>query len=232
MCTSHDPSARPSLDHFIEKLKEWKRINDDFEDRNGHEWREVAEKIFPLGSPTRAQWEDRRQICDILNIAASNSGLNHMFYPTGGGMTLLEARLSAENGMIELRTGEGACEVCFPDRLLFESCAGKPEWNYFRLELKKIHPALFNDSTAFLEVSEELTEVRPGVYAPLDAWFNNEIDGDPLAETARRVTRFSGGSFVVFSTTSVYNRTPETYDARHNLMSTEEFRAYIHRSAK
>jgi serine/threonine protein kinase len=230
-CTNHDPAARPHLDHFIETLKEWKRINDDFEDRNGHEWREVAESIFPFGAPARAQWEDVRQICDVLNAAASTKGLNHMFYPSGGGMTLLGASLASEAGMIELRTGDHMCEICSPDRLFFESYAGKPEWNYFRLELKKIYPALDSHATEFLELSEELTEVQPGIYAPLNAWFNNEFDDEPLADTARRITRFSGGSFVIFSTTSVYNRVSETYDARHNRMSAEEFRAYIHKNA-
>jgi len=231
-CTNHDPAARPDLDHFIDTLREWKRINDDFDDRNGHEWREVAERIFPFGAPARAQWEDKRQICDILNAAASTKSLNHMFYPTGGGMTLLGASLAPEAGMIELRIGERSCEICCPDRLLFESYAGKPEWNYFRLELKKIYPALDSGATEYLDASEELTEVRPGVYAPLEAWFENEINGEPLTEKARRITRFSGGSFVIFSTSSVYNRVSATYDARHNRMSTEEFRAYIHRSAE
>lgn len=230
-CTNHDPAARPTLDHFIETLEKWRRINDNFDDRNGHEWREVAERIFPLGAPARAQWEDRRQICDVLNAAASTRSLNHMFYPTGGGMTLLEAGLAPEPGMIELKIGEHACEVCSPDRLLFESYAGKPEWNYFRLELKKIYPALDGEASEYLDTSEELTELKPGVYAPLDAWFENEINGEPLADSARRVTRFSGGSFVIFSTSSIYNRVPATYDARHNSMNSEEFRAYIHRNA-
>lgn len=230
-CTNHEPTARPPLEQFIEMLEAWKRINDNFDDRNGHEWREVAERIFPPGSPTRAQWEDRRQICDVLNAAASSSSLNHMFYPTGGGMTLLGANLAPEPGMIELKTDDRMYEVCCPERLLFESYAGKPEWNYFRLELKSVYPALDGEARGYLENSEELTEVQPGVYAPLDVWFEDEINGEPLTDSARRVTRFSGGSFVIFSTSSIYNRVPATYDARHNRMSSEEFRAYIHRSA-
>lgn len=146
-------------------------------------------------------------------------------------MTLVGASLSSEPGMIELRISDSACEICCPKRLLFESYAGKPEWNYFRLELKQIYPALDTGSTVYLNTREELTEVVPGTYAPLGAWFENEINGEPLPETARRITRFSGGSFVIFSTTSVYNRVSETYDARHNNMSTDEFRAYIHRNA-
>ena len=230
-CTNHQPTARPSLRQFIANLEAWKRINDDFDDRNGHEWREVAERIFPLGSPTRAQWEDRRQICNVLNAAASTPSLNHMFYPNGGGMTLLGANLAPEPGMIELKISDQRYEICCPERLLFESFAGKPEWNYFRLELKRVYPALDDEAKGYLEDSEELTEVRPGVYAPLANWFEDEINGEHLTDSARRVIRFSGGSFVIFSTSSIYNRVPATYDARHNRMSSEEFRAYIHRSA-
>ncbi|WP_434626457.1 protein kinase [Pseudomonas sp. Z5-35] len=229
--TDHEPRQRHPLEHFIEMLEQWKGINDDFDTRNGHEWREVADKIFPLGTPARAQWEDRLQICAVLNTAASSSGLNHMFYPTGGGMTLIAADLAPENDMIELQVSDRMFEICCPERLYFESCAGKPEWNYFRLELKPIYPALDNDAFVYLEHSEELTEIAPGVYAPLNAWFENEYRGRPLSEEARRVTRLSRGSFVIFSTSSVYNRVPGTYDARHNTMSADEFRAYIQRSA-
>lgn len=55
--------------------------------------------------------------------------------------------------------------------------------------------------------------------------------GVPLIDVARRVTRLSGGSFVVFSTSSVYNCVPDTYDGLHHTISSDEFRAYIHRNA-
>ncbi|OWQ42411.1 hypothetical protein CDH05_06215 [Pseudomonas lactis] len=146
-------------------------------------------------------------------------------------MTLIAADLAPENDMIELQVSDRMFEICCPERLYFESCAGKPEWNYFRLELKPIYPALDNHAFVYLEHSEELTEIAPGVYAPLNAWFENEYRGRPLSEEARRVTRLSRGSFVIFSTSSVYNRVSGTYDARHNTMSADEFRAYIQRSA-
>lgn len=230
-CTDHDPTARPSTNTFIEGLNNWVSVNNDQDDRNGNEWREVAEKIFPLGQPSRAQWEDRRQICDILKITASIKGLNHMFYPTGGGMTLLDADLATETGMIELKVSEKTYEICCPERLYFESYAGKPEWNYFRLELKEVWPALAIEKTEHLKSSEELTEIEPGIYAPISAWADQDLGEKPLTSFARIVTRFSGGSFVIFSTSSVYNRDPATYDARHNEMLPDEFREYIHRNA-
>lgn len=230
-CTDHAPELRPSAEQFAQELRKWVRVNNDFDDRNGNEWREVSERIFPMGQPSRAQWEDRRQICDILSVASSIKGLNHMFYPTGGGMTLQGAELAPEPGMIQLKVSEKAYEICSPERLIFESYAGKPEWNYFRLELKSVKSYLDLDTGGNLKSSEEVTEIRPGVYVPLEAWFEDEFRGEPLTDASRRVTRFSGGSFVLFSTSSPYNRDSSTYDARHNKMSSEEFKAYIDRSA-
>lgn len=43
----------------------------------------------------------------------------------------------------------------------------------------------------------------------------------------RKVDRFLNGSFVIFSKQSVYNYISGTYDARHNKMSSREFRHYI-----
>jgi serine/threonine protein kinase len=230
-CTDHAPGLRPTAEQFSQELSEWLRVNNDFDDRNGNEWREVSEKIFPMGQPSRAQWEDRRQICEILTVASSINGLNHMFYPTGGGMTLQGAELAPEPGMIQLKVSDQVYEICCPDRLIFESYAGKPEWNYFRLELKNIKSCLNSDVAGDLQRSEEVTEIRPGVYVPLQAWFDHEFNDEPLADVSRRVTRFSGGSFVLFSTSSPYNRDSSTYDARHNVMSTDKFREYIHRNA-
>ncbi|KPG96021.1 hypothetical protein AEQ67_19030 [Pseudomonas sp. RIT-PI-q] len=229
-CTDHHPGNRPSADHFLGALQEWVRINNDSDGRNFNEWREVSEKIFPLGQPSMAQWLDKRQICNILKITAASKGLNYMFYPTLGGMTLLDADLAPELGMIQLKVSEKAYEICCPERLLFESYPGKPEWNYFRLELKKVNSVM--KEALVLESHEEITEVEPGVYASLDAWFENEFNDEPLTDAARRVTRHSGGSFVIFSTSSPYNRDPSTDDGRHNTMSTEEFRTYIHDNAE
>ena len=228
-CTDHEPKNRITLSDFIEKLCLWEDINKDFSLRNKYEWEYITKKIFPLGPPSRVTWENPKQICEILNISASSSGLNHMFYPTGGGMTLLGAGLSPEPGMIELKISERMYSICKPKRLYFEIYEKDPQWNYFRLELEQIESALGIEE--LLYKSEELTEYSPGKYTELNAWFENEINGVPLSESSRRVERFSGGSFVIFSTTSIYNKISETYDARHNKLSADEFRKYIHKGA-
>ena len=52
-------------------------------------------------------------------------------------------------------------------------------------------------------------------------------DGTEFPKGHRQVDRFLNGSFVIFSKQSVYNHISGTYDARHNKMSSMEFRHYI-----
>lgn len=228
--TDHAPEERPSAEDFSRRLAEWVRIDTSFEEKIRHQWREISERLFPLGQPSRAQWEDRTQICSVLKLASRVEALNHMFYPTGGGMTLRDADVAPEEGMIQLRIDENMFDLCAPARLIFEPYPGKPEWSYFRLELRQVQSVEDPDSP-FEDTSEEVTEIQPGCYAPLTSWFEGEHNGQPLPDSARRVTRFSGGSIVLFSTTSPYNQDSNTYDARHNMVSTDEFRAYIHENA-
>ena len=145
-------------------------------------------------------------------------------------MTLRDADVAPEEGMIQLRIDEKMFELCAPARLIFEPYLGKPEWSYFRLELRQVQSVEDPDSR-FEDTSEEVTEIQPGCYVPLTSWFEGVHNGQLLPDSARRVTRFSGGSIVLFSTTSPYNQDTDAYDARHNLVSTDEFRAYIHDNA-
>ncbi len=52
-------------------------------------------------------------------------------------------------------------------------------------------------------------------------------DEKPLPGNSRIVDRHIKGDFVIFQKTSTYNRITDTYDGRHNKMSTDEFRLYI-----
>lgn len=69
-------------------------------------------------------------------------------------------------------------------------------------------------------------------HAAGSCWDQNEYNGESLPESARPAGRYLTGAFVFFSTRSTYNANPGTYDARHNKISEEEFRAYIAYHAK
>ncbi len=226
-CTDTEPTRRPKISSFIERLQSWKDVVHDFDKRNLAEWTELTQKLFPLGAPESAAWNQIDSICAVLAEIARVRALNHMFYPTGGGNTITGVSRAAEAGMIALHVGEKIAELLKPARLTYESFGHEANWNYFRLEAAVAEPTGVKNAIDFQGISEALTEIKPGVYAPYRCWDDGEYKDEPLPESARPVSRFLRGSFVFFSTNSPYNRTASTYDARHNEMTSEEFRAYI-----
>jgi serine/threonine-protein kinase len=227
--TANHPSKRPSMRELVDKLNEWLRVSQIYEERNQLEWREVEALLFPYSKPDRATWTKLDDIVRVLDLLGSRSDLNHLFFPSGGGLDLEgAARSTREDNCIELDTG-GNPTVLRPDRLLFESFGDDPEWDYFRLEAAMLEPSGVYDSDTL--DYEPVTEIPDGEYAPIDAWEAGEHNGKPLPEGSRPLVRYLRGSFVIFRKTSIYNQVPETYDGRHNEMSADDFRDYIARSA-
>lgn len=230
-CTDSDPARRPKMAAVIERLEEWLTTIADFHIRNLKEWNELTRKLFPLVVPTRAAWTDLDDICLVLGEVAKVPSLNHMFYPTGGGNTITGVSRAAEQGMIELDIGDKNAELLKPVKLSYESFGTDSRWSYFRLEAEPIKPTGIQRAMDSDGGAEALTEIAPGKYVPYEHWDEGEYQDVPLPALARPVTRFLKGSFVLFSTRSFYNANSDTYDARHNQMSEDEFRDYIQRSA-
>lgn len=233
-CTSQDPEARPNINDFILSLEHWKILNEDFHSRNQEQWFEVQQKLFPLGFPKRVIWEDINDIINVLKVVCSYRNLNHTFFPGSGGMDLEDIRLSHEKGCIELDCQ--LIEIVKPKRLLFESFGTDPEWNFFRLELDELEPSDVHKAYVEREQDtkvyhrESVSEIYPGQYEEYDIYDNRDYYkeiGYDIPETARHVTRWFRGTFVIFNKRSTYNMDSSTYDGRHNKMSTEEFREYI-----
>jgi serine/threonine protein kinase len=231
-CTETDPFQRPKISALIARLKEWLEIARDFHTRNLAEWTELTQKLFPLGAPARSTWSQIDSVCSVLAEISKVKALNHMFYPTGGGNTITGVSRAAEEGMIALHIGDKIAEILKPAKLTYESFGGDTSWSYFRLEAAPVAPSGVENAMDHEGVSEGLTEVTPGQYAPYRCWDYGEFNKKPLPASARPVSRFLKGSFVFFSTRSAYNRNPGTYDARHNKMTEEEFRSYIERNSK
>lgn len=227
--TCNDPTQRPSIEAFRMRLVEWLKLTENFHEQNRTEWTELMQVLFPLGTPEHAKWTDIDAICVVLNEIGKVSGLNHMFYPTGGGNTVTRAWRAVEDGFIAIEAL--GTSILKPKKLTFESFASlglDTSWNYFRLEAQKV------DATGICspfpgEARETLTELEPGNYGHPDLYYY-EGDGE-LPASARLISRFLGGSFVIFGTRSPYNLDPATYDARHNKLDEQGFREYILRKA-
>lgn len=199
----------------------------EFFEKNKIEWSETISELFPSGVPNSCKWNDIKDIINILNIVGKRN-LNHMFYPNGGGLDLTGASESYEPNCIELHTG-GLFDIIKPKELMFEKITGDNEWSYFRIETDNLLPSGIYEHTD--SEYEELTELEPTKYVNRSVWDQNEYQGKPLPESARVISRYFKGAFVIFRKTSIYNQSSGTYDGRHSKMSAEEFKDYIEKAA-
>jgi serine/threonine protein kinase len=230
--TDNDPTKRPTITVFLEKLREWEVLNANFHEQKLHQWLVVQSKLFPALVPQRVTWSDKDDIVKILKMVCSFDQLNHFFYPNGGGMDLKDVRLSHEDECIELDCG--LIDIVKPSRLIFESFNYNPEWNYFRLEIDNLKPIeVLNSEGIKTNVNiydhEVVSELSEGEYYSYKILENREYYKKHYLITSysRHVSRWFRGSFVFFCKTSIYNSIASTYDGRHNKMNTDEFRLYI-----
>lgn len=235
-CTDNDPTKRPTIEKFIIALRDWKQLAEDFHERNQEQWFEIQTKLFPTSIPKRVVWEDINDIVKVLKVVSSYDNLNHLFFPSGGGLDLEDVRISHEENCIELDFQ--LISIVRPKRLLFESFGYDHEWNYFRLEADELVPSgvyeVEQDEEPYEKNHdrEEVTQVYPGQYEDYNFLENSLYREQEDYEYERpkemkHVTRWFRGSFVIFCKRSVYNRSLSKYDGRHNKMTTDEFRDYI-----
>lgn len=228
-CTQHDPLARPAITEVVTRLNEWLEVVADFQLQNAYEWREFAEKFFPLQSPNEATWTGPDAIITVLSEIAKVPGLNHMFFPDGGGMTLKAVRRAAEPDFIDLDTDFAV--LLKPAKLTYVSFGFDPNWDYLRLEIEPVN-ATGHYPVKPGDYVEHLSELLPGQYAHPDVYQYRFDRGRELPVGSRAVVRYLKGAMVFFSTSSPYNQNSATYDARHEKMSEAEFKAYMGRGAR
>lgn len=225
-CTQNDPLKRPILREFTDRLRKWIIINQDFGEQNRLQWIEIQNILFHTALPKRVIWEDKDSIYEVLRILSSIKDLNHMFMPYGGGLDLNGVKKSFEQDCLELDVG-GFFLIIKPKRLIFDAFGDDPEWNYFRLETENLAPI---NSSNKKHNEEVFTELEPGLYTDYECFEYNDFNGKKLPPTARPIRRLFKGDFVIFQTTSTYNKTGSTYDGRHNKVDADNFRKYIYKA--
>jgi len=230
-CTDNSPDKRPGMKDVISRIEGWLRINNDFHEQNITEWFDLQNALFPAGSPESVIWRDCENIITVLNEISRVDGLNHAFLPGGGGSTFVGAERAKEKGMIAVKVSERLYYYLKPKKLTYESFGLHPQWNYFRMEAEEIESTNTYENDSLISPYEELVEIDSGKYVERFNWDEGEFDGEPLPEQARLICRYLRGSFVIFSTRSIYNLVPDTYDGRHDTMSEQEFRTYIESNA-
>ncbi len=230
-CTDNSPEKRPKMHAVINRIEDWVRINNDFHEKNLTEWFDIQNSLFPAGSPDSVAWKNSEDIITVLNEISKIDSLNHTFLPGGGGNTFIGIEHAKEQGMIAIKIAEKNYYYLKPKKLTYESFGLNPQWNYFRLEAEEIESTNTYEIESLVFPYEELVELDSNQYIERYYWDENEYNGESLPEKARLICRYFRGSFVIFSTSSIYNRVSDTYDGRHDKMSEQEFRDYIARSA-
>ncbi|MCD4487098.1 protein kinase [Chromobacterium vaccinii] len=232
-CTDPDPKCRPSIIDAIKYLNGWLELTQNFHRKNRTQWLLLEKKIFPCAVPCNAEWTNIESIVSILQLVAGWRALNHMFYPDGGGNNISSVGLAKEQDFIFLAPeSSGRIVIVKPKKLSFESVSSNPIWNYFRLECIDIKPIDRSFVASEISMSEELVSLDNGSYYPGSYWWSDERpENIELPTGAELVSRFTSGIFLFCGTRSPYNLDSSTYDARHNRMSENEFRTYIHKQA-
>lgn len=226
--TEHNPSIRPKMGEFRDRLVNWLTINSDTSQIVPLEWKYTQKVIFPFATPKQAEWEDLNTIVSILNIIGPRTNFNHLFFPTGGGLDLEKASVSTnEIGCIELVT-DGLISLLKPRSLKFESFSKDSEWDYFRLECAPLEPSgVYQDVLQY--GYEEVLDIGGGKYTHRYHWDNNELNGEPLPTGSRVISRYFKGAFVIFLKLSKYNSIPGTYDPIHSKLDSAQFREFVER---
>lgn len=234
LATAHDPNSRPSMLEVASKLERWIDINKDFHRRNIEQWFVLQKKLFPHAAPRSTIWSSVSDIVSVLKEITKVKSLNHMFFADGGGFEIVDVRSSFDTDFIDLHISEKSVVTLKPKKLTYETFGTDPSWDYFRLEATSIPATGVINAVSMDGICEQLTEISPGKYEPYSAWDDNFFNGRELPDTARAVSRYLKGVFVVFCTRSEYNLTRgklDAYSAFQNQFSEEDFREFIrHRS--
>lgn len=197
-----------------------------FREKNLLEWEEIIKGIFNFSVPTNCTWESHLDIIKILNKIGSKPNSNHAFMPSGGGQDLSSANISYEENCIELKYG-GLVDIVKPKKLIFNYLGGNFEWAYFRLETDELeHSGVYKDLPEKY-ISEELTEISPLHYVNRSTWEHGYYNGESLPKSARTISRYFKGTFLIVAKSSIYNQIPATYDGRHNKFDDKRFREYM-----
>jgi len=230
--TSENPSKRPTIDKFLERLIEWEIISKDDRASSKSLWRFIEENVVKQNNPSTVIWRNKRHVVEILK-QLSILNFNHTFVPNGGGMDLIdidEFFETKEPDMVKINFGLGL-EVFKIKSLIWELPNEDPEFSYFRLEfdeLDPIYPDVIENHDEQLQsilkgydykiVNEDLLVDSNGEYN----YFNGDDEDERLF-----IRRWFSGTFLIVPKGSIYNHITETYDGRHAEFNADEFREYM-----
>lgn len=159
--TSNSPEDRPTMSQFVRQLKSYQETRDFPALQQTREWDFIRNIILPGTKPAIIEWDEISDIYDVLNSLVHTSALNHMLFPTGGGLDLTDIKIADEKGCLKLATGvDEYYYLISPQKLYYVEFRENPNWNYIFIECNQLSP-IFKDGKLG---REHLVEDRPGHY--------------------------------------------------------------------
>ena len=198
--TVSNPSSRPSASEFAARLRDVIQLQSDFRRGNTAQW--AAAELDAVSGPglVRARWETVEYIASALSVLSRRDGLNHFFFPEGGGQQISRVGVCENGTMLSLDIPFWGKLILKPRRLTLERFVGKPELGYAVLETADIAP-LGVDTRDATATSEMLRQLGDCDYVADSE--DNESSNSSVGVTCER--RFKEGIFVFAPTGGIYN---------------------------
>lgn len=197
-------------------------------------WTEAIRDVAGNNPPVTATWRGANSVHDVLQpFMASNR--NHAHIPSGGGLDALGVNNSAEVDCLDIAVGTRSAWILKPESLILEYIPESPIDSFLLLELARLEPSgvYGHRESGRAMFSEELAELSPRMYvdrAVMDAGYVGHDENGreiPLPHETRLVTRWFRGKILIVAKRSIWNGNPQTYDGRHNTMTSAEIKSLI-----
>lgn len=201
--TSSSPTARPTSSEFAARLREVAAIQNDAGMANQLQWEFAALEAMAGRGVSRAEWRDPAAILSVVKQLSRYQGMNHCFFPEGGGQHISGASLCEGGTMLALHVaGGGADNIVLPTRLVVERFPNYPAFGYAVLEVGEAN-RLSDDDELIDGPCERLRRLNEFDYFPCD---RDSYEPRFAMHGELCFRRFKGGLIVLAPTHGIYNR--------------------------
>lgn len=201
--TASSPAARPTASEFAVRLREVAAVQNDAGKANHLQWEFASLEAMAGHDVTRSEWQDPAGLLRVVRLLSRYQGMNHCFFPEGGGQHIAGASLCEGGTMLSLQVaGGGADYIVLPSRLVVERFPNHPTFGYAVLEVGEV-TRLTEDDACVDGSAERLRRLNDFDYVPCDR-DSDEPRFSRLGELCYR--RFKPGLMVLAPTHGIYNR--------------------------
>lgn len=222
--TDNDPKRRLSVGNFRKALETWTGHTNDSHYLQHYEWYLLMSHIEKDAYVGIRFIFDLQQIIDVLNMVGNGKILNHVLFPSGGGLDLISVEEAQEEGCIYLHMQMQTILVR-PKKMVIATYI-KSDWNFLLLETEEQEPITDNHD----DYEEVVVEDAPAHYVSgKDARYGvyDYDTAEPLPEESRLLYRQLKGNFMIVPKQGYYNSITSTYDGRHGMMTGIELFQYV-----